>query len=274
MTERKPCSCISLFEDHLVGDPGCGYNPDWTERQPEVPTAEPTAKVTLTASMVDDLMMAEVETFFGDHGREPEGTGESVGRRAFCEIVEAAYHGMARTSRSVTITLTGEALAYAANDRWGPFDTRADILKDWDDAGSHAMARAFAARQRQCAEALSLTEARPASDPVNPTAEQRVAETQTGDAPVSPEQVLTERGIDPTGPRGKYILTLVDQVEERQSDGGVKAQVAALAVRRITDTKGAEWLVLTRCFGIPTTRDWEMAQAAYGPTAGLPGLAR
>jgi hypothetical protein len=75
------------------------------------------------------------------------------------------------------------------------------------------------------------------------------------------------------GPHAKYIRSLIANVTEMAFDGGAKAQVAALAVRGITHTTGVEWKVLVETFGIPTTRDWEMAQRAYGPTKGLPGLA-
>ena len=74
------------------------------------------------------------------------------------------------------------------------------------------------------------------------------------------------------GPHANYIRGLIDGVRDNARDGGAPAQVAALAVRGITHTSGVEWAVLVETFGIPTTADWEMAQRAYGPTKGLPGL--
>ena len=75
------------------------------------------------------------------------------------------------------------------------------------------------------------------------------------------------------GPHATYITRLIHDVAERASyDGTLGAQVAALAVRGITHATGVEWQVLVETYGIPTTRDWELAQRAYGPTKGLPGL--
>lgn len=74
------------------------------------------------------------------------------------------------------------------------------------------------------------------------------------------------------GPHATYVRGLVERVRELQADGGAKANVAAMAVRGIVTTKGVEWAVLVETFGIPTTSDWAMAQRAYGPTKGLPGL--
>jgi hypothetical protein len=74
------------------------------------------------------------------------------------------------------------------------------------------------------------------------------------------------------GPHATYIRKLIQGVAENARDGGAPAQVAALAVRGITHTTGVEWAVLVETYGIPTTADWEMAQRAYGPTKGLPGL--
>lgn len=112
-------------------------------------------KLSLTRAMIDELMASEVDAFFdafySDHGREPSGTRETIGRR---EFVAAIVDASARDGKSATITLTGDALAYAANDNFGPFATRADILSEWGpEYGS--MARAFQARQRQCAEAIN-----------------------------------------------------------------------------------------------------------------------
>ena len=68
-----------------------------------------------------------------------------------------------------------------------------------------------------------------------------------------------------------YTVGLVARVAEDSADGGVRAQVAALAVRGIVDFGGPEWAALTSTYGDPGTRDWAMAQNAYGPARQLPG---
>jgi hypothetical protein len=84
-------------------------------------------------------------------------------------------------------------------------------------------------------------------------------------------QSKTLAGMD-NDPHAAYITRLIHDVAERASyDGTLGAQVAALAVRGIVHTTDIEWTVLVEVYGTPTTSDWMMAQAAYGPTANLPG---
>lgn len=74
------------------------------------------------------------------------------------------------------------------------------------------------------------------------------------------------------GPHAAYVQTLLDGVEANARDGGRLAQVAAIAVRGIVSVSSVEWSVLVETYGIPTTRDWQMAQRAYGPARNLPGV--
>jgi hypothetical protein len=85
---------------------------------------------------------------------------------------------------------------------------------------------------------------------------------------------MTSKTLDSLGgPLASHIKRLIHDVAERAGyDGTIEAQVACLAVRGITHTTDVEWRVLTEVYGLPTTADWEMAQRAYGPTKGLPGL--
>lgn len=36
--QGRPCYCLSLMVDHMAGAPGCGYNADFTEREPVCPS--------------------------------------------------------------------------------------------------------------------------------------------------------------------------------------------------------------------------------------------
>ena len=111
-------------------------------------------KMQLTRAMVDELIASEVETFEADWGAVPEQC-PTVGRWEFCAAVSTSEFLLRHrpTAKSVPVNLTGDALAYAANDRWGPFATRADILRDWGPEWQ-SMARAFDARQRAAAAEL------------------------------------------------------------------------------------------------------------------------
>lgn len=105
-------------------------------------------KMTLTRAMVDELMASEVETYMAD----PAGD-HNPGRKPFVEAVVAAFDRMGRTGQTATLTLTDEALTYAAHNGYGPFATRADILADWGPEYA-SLSRAFQRRQQQAAAAL------------------------------------------------------------------------------------------------------------------------
>lgn len=118
-------------------------------------------KLTLTRAMVEDLMDSEVQTFLDDWGAtapgdvDQRGQTETTGRRAFVAAVIATFDrmgGYRGRGQTGTLTLKGEAQVYAANDRFGPFDNRADILKDWGPEYA-SLARAMQARQRQANDA-------------------------------------------------------------------------------------------------------------------------
>lgn len=71
--------------------------------------------------------------------------------------------------------------------------------------------------------------------------------------------------------QASYVDGLIAGVTANASDGGTRAQVAALAVRRIVSYGGTEWGIVVDRFGEPSHSDWVKAQAAYGPNRKLPG---
>jgi len=168
---------------------------------------EPTATFRLTPAQAEEMEALEVDTLDALSGPR---------RHAFVEAFKA---GSRIKSGAVTLTLTGLALEHAASDI-GAFGNAADIALD---NGRGALAAALLRHQRAAQQALSLTEARPASDPVDPTAEQRVAETRTG-APLMSTETLTPR------------INQRDHREYTTADGD-------LVVARLLGGAGGTWLV-------------------------------